>query len=353
MDVKIDVIMKYLFLTFCALFALEAFSQAPNFDWTKSFVANETDEPFSIISTSDGGYIIAGHSNSTISGDKSDGNILPILNQFQRFDIWIVKFNALGVKIWDKTIGGNYNEFEPQIIASSDNGFVLVCHSYSHISGQKTANNVGGADFWVIKYDESGTKVWDKTFGATGTELSPKIVSTNDGFLICGQSNSNASGSKSNNSYNNSNDIWLIKIGNNGQKIWDKTFGGFSNEIKPIISINNIGEIILGASSNSNISGKKTENAIGGFDIWVMKLSPTGDLIWDKTMGTEDDEYLGGVTIDSDNNIILVASSGAQGYSHTTILIKKWVQLGKYYGSEKFIKQHIFLKLLEIKMVDI
>jgi hypothetical protein len=63
--------MKYLFLTFCTLFALEAFGQAPNFNWTKSFVANETDEPFSIISTSDGGYIIASHSNSTISGDKS------------------------------------------------------------------------------------------------------------------------------------------------------------------------------------------------------------------------------------------------------------------------------------------
>lgn len=92
-------------------------------------------------------------------------------------------------------------------------------------------------------------------------------------------SNSNASGNKSSDSYNNSNDIWLIKIGNNGQKIWDKTFGGIGNETKPIISINNIGEIILGALSNENIYGNKTENAIGEYDFLSMNLYYTGVII--------------------------------------------------------------------------
>ncbi len=341
--------MKYKIILFLLCKLSVSTAQVPTPEWSKNFIADEYDECFSVIATNDGGFIAAGHSNSPASGDKSQGNTLPIIYQNSRYDIWIIKFNALGEKVWDKTIGGNNNEFEPKIIQTNDNGFLIACISYSHISGQKTSNNVGGSDFWILKYDENGNKLWDKTIGATGTDFYPQIVQTNDGYLICGQSNSNASGSKSSNSYNNSNDIWLIKINSNGIRQWDKTIGGIGNETKPAISVNNLGEIILGASSNSNISGNKTENAIGGLDIWVMKLSAAGIMIWEKTIGTEDDEYLGGVIVDSENNIVLVASSGASGYSHNTILIKKMNTIGQVIWEREINKPTYFPKIIENK----
>ena len=154
--------------------------------------------------TSDGGYLFFGNSESPASGDKSQGN--------QGIDYWVVKVDANGNKIWDKTFGGSGDEYGKTLLPTNDSGYLLIGHSNSGISGNKTQASKGGYDFWVVKIDANGTKVWDKPYGGTGNEYAGSAMSMNDGsYLLAGYSSSGASGDKTQGSLG-SNDYWVIKI---------------------------------------------------------------------------------------------------------------------------------------------
>ncbi|MBK9508707.1 MAG: LamG domain-containing protein [Cytophagaceae bacterium] len=154
------------------------YNGGPDYDYAKS-----------ILQTSDGGFVIAGWSRSGISVDKSEASTT--------FDYWIVKLNAQGQKIWDKTIGGNSEDIAESIIQTSDGGFVVAGISYSNSSGDKSEISRGGFDYWIVKLNAQGQKIWDKTIGGDSDEQAKSIIQTSDGGLVIfGYTRSSASGDK-------------------------------------------------------------------------------------------------------------------------------------------------------------
>src|SRR5690606_29481094 len=133
-------------------------AQAPDKDWDKTFGGISNENLYSTIQTSDGGYLLAGYSDSSNSGDKSE-------NSKGGNDYWIIKTDASGNKQWDKTIGGSSYDILCSAIQTSDGGYLLAGYSASSISGDKSENSKGGFDYWIVKMDASGNKQWDKTFG--------------------------------------------------------------------------------------------------------------------------------------------------------------------------------------------
>src|SRR4051812_17749368 len=132
-------------------------------------------------------------------------------------------------KQWDKTFGGISIDWLSSMAPTPDGGYLLGGYSESEIGVDKTAPNKGGSDFWVVKTDKDGKKQWDKTFGGnSGDALYSMIATVDGGSLLGGSSGSGIGGDKSepNRGTDNSADYWIVKIDKNGNKLWDKTYGG-------------------------------------------------------------------------------------------------------------------------------
>lgn len=208
-------------------------------------------------------------------------------------------------------------------------GFLLGGIGYPGVSGDKTQNGISESDYWVVKIDSIGNKIWDKSFGGAGYDnLSTMAVDYDGGYLIGGSSESPISGQKSE-TYRGDYDWWILKIDKNGNKIWDKTLGG--NRKDGLISINHISNtyppryLFMGTSS-SGVSGENTSSP-GGSSLWVVKdyfwvvkTNSLGGRIWDKSFGGSGGESLRTVTPFEDGAYILGGSStsGFSGYKTET-----------------------------------
>jgi len=263
---------------------------------------------FKLLLTKDGGFIAAGTSDSPAGGDKSGYR--------GSYDFWIVKYNSSGDILWDKVIGANESDELVDMHQTTDSGYIMLGPSWSGISGDKTENSRGlpYADYWVVKMDKNRNIQWNKTLGGSVTDIPTTIRQTLDGgYIIGGWSLSNISGDKTENSKGGS-DLWIIKINAQGNIQWQKTIGGggndgtylYGDDYSPVIVLpQSDGSYLIGSTSDSNISGDKTQNSKGSTDYWLVKLNSQGNVLWDKTIGGSSDEQLRTLNLTKDGGYII------------------------------------------------
>jgi hypothetical protein len=266
--------------------------------WSSFFYAQDDEwsfenEPYSVTATADGGAIIIGISDAGLVGDKTEDS--RGLN-----DIWVVKTDAQGSLEWDKTLGGSSND---QVVSHTSGvevnggGFMILGKSDSGLNGDKSQASFGGTDFWLIKLDGDGNKVWDKAFGGTGSDTPVSLLSLPDGnFLMAGYTTSSASGNLTSTNKGAS-DVCLIKIDVDGNKIWEKSFGGSGSDALNAICILPDGGFVFAADTTSPLGGDLSSNLINAgnaSDLWVVRLDAEGNKMWDQRFGDEsqyDDHY--------------------------------------------------------------
>ncbi|QMU29525.1 T9SS type A sorting domain-containing protein [Adhaeribacter radiodurans] len=272
-------------------------------EWDKSFGGNQDEILQFVQQTTDGGYILGGHSKSGISGDKTEG-------AFGNYDFWVIKVDAQGNKQWDKTYGGDKDERLVELQQTQDGGYILGGHSSSGVSGSKTEPSRGGTDYWVVKLQADGTKVWDKTIGSKSSENLQAILQTRDGgYLLGGSSSGVISGDKTEERHDRYSDYWVVKLNAGGQKIWDKTIGGnLSDYLFSLLQLPD-GGYLLGGHSSSDKSHEKTEDHKGFSDYWIVKLNPDGSKGWDKTVGGKHIDELASMKLTKDGGILLGGTS--------------------------------------------
>ncbi|MEO6442304.1 MAG: T9SS type A sorting domain-containing protein [Chitinophagales bacterium] len=289
--------------------AISSFAQTlPTKEWDKSFGALMHDEMFSIIQTNDGGYLLGGDSDSPLGGDKSQGT--------QGFtDFWIVKTDALGNKLWDKRFGGNQKEELYGLLQTSDNGYLLGGGSFSDISGDKTQASRGGRDYWIVKVDVNGNKLWDKRFGGPDDDELRSMAATSDGgFILGGQSLSDTGSEKSEDNHGEY-DVWIVKINANGNFQWDASYGGTDDDRLNAIQQTNDGGYIMGSWTISPPSFDVTQAGKGSTDMWLVRADANGVKMWDSRFGGDSNEYLYALDKTSDGGFILggYTQSGQNG----------------------------------------
>ena len=265
-----------------------------NKKWDKTYGGSNNDSIFSIQQTSDGGYILAGYTESN-DGDISDGN-----NGSQ--DCWIIKLNAIGNKVWDKTYGGSRWDEAASIQQTSDGGYIFSA-SISSTDGDVNSDCFGYscADVWVVKLNSVGDKVWDKVYGDDfPTDYARMIQKTLDGgyVLIFTSYTSNGQGFSS-----------VIKLNNSGNEEWSNTeFGPFSydyNSPRIIHQTKDGGYLIGGHTQNTSIVDLNRD--------WLTKLDSLGNKSWHK-------DFVGR------NNINSIKQTADGGY---VVGSRKWlVKLG-------------------------
>ncbi|WPO83394.1 hypothetical protein SD427_03370 [Chryseobacterium sp. JJR-5R] len=253
-------------------FWIVKFSSHGSIEWKKTFGGSDNDAVGNIIQTADGGYAVTGSTQSN-DGDVS-GNHGTATN-----DIWVIKLSSTGTLQWQKTFGGTNNDYGKVIIQTSDGGYILGGETNS-INGDVTGFQ-GNFDFWVVKISSTGVLQWQKTLGGTGTEYLYSLIQTSEGgYIMTGQASSN-NGDVSGN--HGAVDLWVAKISSTGTLQWQKTFGGTNSEYgQVIIQTSDGGYTIAGytQSNDGDVSGNH-----GGTDYWVIKLNSAGTLQWQKAFG--------------------------------------------------------------------
>lgn len=216
----------------------------------KTFGGSNNDSGRDFEFTPDGGYIIAGQTLSSGAGWN---------------DIYLVKTDASGNKVWEKTLGGSGDDYAYSIIKAHDGGYI--------IGGSTRSAGAGSDDFYLVKINESGDKVWDKTFGGSGVDFGREVAHTNDGgYIFIGYTQ------VSGNNY----DMMVVKTGSDGSEKWRKTYGGgqFENGYS-VKATDDGGYILLGTTySYGNGSG----------DAWLVKINGSGTIEWNKWFGGTSEE---------------------------------------------------------------
>lgn len=262
---------------------------AGNKQWERTFGGDNWDWLFSVQQTRDGGYILGGYSESRVSGDRTAPVHIGLVG-LPSSDYWLVKIDAQGNKQWDQSLGGNDTELFTALQQTQDGGYIVGGKSYSGASGDRTQVSRGGADYWVVKLDDQGTKQWDRAYGGDWEDALESLQQTADGeYILGGTSSSGVSGDRTQPSHG-SGDFWLVKIDGQGAKQWDRAYGGSANDVMRSVQQTQDGGYILAGSSDSNISGDKTQNHYGNnsgynYDFWLVKTTATGALQWEKTYG--------------------------------------------------------------------
>ncbi|WP_185273972.1 T9SS type A sorting domain-containing protein [Adhaeribacter swui] len=275
----------------------------------KSFGSQGIDRLVSIIASPDGSYLLGGSSTSNIGYEKSE-------NSKGNYDFWLVRtethaFPPATLEAWNFRFGGSSHDYLTTMLPTADGGYLLGGYSYSNQSGDKTQGSRGKSDYWVVKTDPAGKKLWDKRYGGSGEDYLKSVVSTQDGgYLLGGSSESGLGGDKTQAS-NGSRDYWIIKINSSGQKEWDQSYGGQGVEdFKKIISLGNDNTYLLAGYSESAVSGDKTQGTRGGKDYWIIKIQGiNGAKYWDKRFGGSGDDYLEDVLVLGNRDLLLGGTS--------------------------------------------
>jgi len=271
-----------------------------NIVWQRTIGGNKMDFLQDMILTSDSCILLFGGSVSDSSGEKSS-------NGYGNGDYWLVKISNNGTFLWDLDIGGSEFDEGVAVIELSDGTLLLGGSSMSDSSGLRTQFLRGFKDIWLVRIDQQGNLLWDRAFGGNGFESMLGMTLLNDTLVIMtGMSNSTASFEKTSNGYGNW-DIWVVCADLNGDLIWETTLGGSMDDRGfPLVTGDYI--YIVG-SSDSDISGTKSENSKGGSDIWITKLNQTGNIVWDKTYGGNASDGASAAIVATNGNMIITGNS--------------------------------------------
>ena len=222
-------------------------------------------------------------------------------------DIWITKIAPNGSLQWENTYGGLGSEKASNIVATNDGGYVVAGNSTSS-TGDLTTNH-GLNDCWIFKIDAQGIIQWQKSHGGSGNDYAYSIKNTSDGGFIVSGDTYSFNGDVTGNHGNN--DFWVLKLNPSGDLQWQKTLGGYSSDMPfDIIQANDGGYTVVGKTFS--MDGDIT-NSNGGNAAWIVKLDSGGILQWQKTFGGSADDHFTSVQQNQNGYLLTGVSRSSNG----------------------------------------
>ncbi len=272
-------------------------------EWSRTYGGGANDYATSIVPIPGGGYIASGQSASSgqggfdawvfrlddsgnliwgktfgtsVADDNATGLVLTsgngcvvagsTYNAGRQFDAWIFELDASGNLLWQQTYGGADSEYANSVAAVPGGGYIIAGTTRSFGSGQD--------DIWIVRIDNTGNLLWQKTYGGIEIDQGSRIALTSDGgFIVTGMTGSFGAGG---------NDAWILKLNSTGGIDWQTACGGAGTDWTVDIAENTDGYIAAGYSSSFGS---------GVSDAWVLKLDLTGHVVWQKAYGGTNNDY--------------------------------------------------------------
>jgi hypothetical protein len=314
---------KLLTLVFFCFQANAFFSQSLNIEWQKCLGGNYEDSTLlndsityystgidvlqKIRKTTDNGYIVVGTTGS---------NNYDVIGNHGLNDIWVVKLNNSGAIEWQKCYGGSFNDYGNDIQQTSDGGYIVCGSTNSNdgdvvgFHGNPTYANYNYNDFFILKITNTGSIQWKKSLGGNGDEKAFSVTQSNDGgFIISGYTNTNNNGDVSgynpNNLSSSSTDAWVVKLNSSGNFVWKKCFGDNEDDELTNIKELNDGSLLFAGTTESYIGNGNH----GSTDFWLVKTDANGVVQWQKLFGGSGRDIFKSLEVTSDQGFILTGET--------------------------------------------
>jgi hypothetical protein len=282
--------------------------------WQKCLGGTDSENAYTIRATNDGGYIVAGNGeshNGDVTGHHGNG------------DAWLVKLNSAGGIQWQKCLGGSKFDIAYALQTTNDGGYIVAGETAS--SDGDVSGDHGGVDAWIVKLNSTGGIQWQKCIGGSDWDEAFAIQTTNDGGYIMAGGTYSTNGDASGN--HGSEDVWVVKLSNAGDIQWQKCLGGSAKDVAKSIHLTNDGGYVLTGSTSSSdgdVSGNHGNN-----DVWTVKLDSLGEIQWQKSAGGSDDDIAYSVQTTSDGGYITAgytysnADDGSGNHGKTDAMMVK------------------------------
>ncbi len=222
--------------------------------WTTAFGGTSMDGAHFVREVADGGFVIAGYTESFGGGGKN---------------VYLIKTDTLGIAEWTRTYSTPLMDVAYAFCETPDQGYMFVGYNNGPSGWTK-------GDLWILKTDGQLDTLWTKTYGGGGEDYGITIQPAPDsGYIICGTTSSFGSGGK---------DAWLVRIDEQGDTLWTKTYGGTLEDVAYGVNVTSDGGYIL--SGYINGSGAWTAG-----DVWLLRTDAQGDTLWTRVYGGTSEEF--------------------------------------------------------------
>ena len=240
----------------------------------RCFGGGMEDYAYAVHRASDGGYVMAGKTESYGAGES---------------DVWLIKIDTQGDMVWDQTFGGDSADIGYDMQTTSDGGFIIV--------GSTRSSGGGSRDVYLVKADSLGAEEWSMTFGGSKDDIGYGVQQTSDeGYILAGYTESYGAGKK---------DLWLIKTDSLGAQEWERSFGGSEDDIGK--------SLVISEDGGYAIAGRTESAGAGMQDLWLIKTNPEGGEEWSRVLGGSEDDFGESVAITSDGGYLITGGTCSYG----------------------------------------
>ncbi|QIY92398.1 T9SS type A sorting domain-containing protein [Chryseobacterium gallinarum] len=344
--------------TLCIIFS----ASAQEVVWQKDIKSSTQDFLSQVTTTIDQQYLITG--SSIQAGIRKQGTGIAA-SQNNGYDFHLVKLNQQGDQVWEKYFSGQNHDYLSATVTTQDGGFLLAGTSYSGKGLDKKDDSKGGSDIWLVRINEFGDELWQKTLGSSSDEEARAVIQTTDsGFFVAGnvQNSSKGYGSK---------DVWIVRFDKEGKELSQLILGGKGlDEVEKMIPTKD-GGALLGIYSRSgavNMSNSqsttntpdlpsktasstaisqlpKASSNFGEGDYWIIKLDKNGKVEWEKNYGGKGDDHIRTLALTS-NGYLIGGESRSERSGNKTVGIEEgtdlWLISLNERGNEQWQKSYNF-----------
>ncbi|WP_042722394.1 T9SS type A sorting domain-containing protein [Flavobacterium sp. B17] len=311
--------------------------------WQKDIQSSTQDFLSQITTTIDGQYLITGSSIRSRTSGTTPSRASGAVQQNNGYDFHLVKLNQQGEEVWEKYFSGQNHDFLSATIATQEGGFLIAGTSFSSKGLDKKEDSKGGSDIWLIRINEFGDELWQKTIGGASDEEARAVIQTTDmGFFVAGNTTTSSlpfdstqgslrepqgtsgtqgtQGTTGTRGYG-SKDVLVVRLDKNGKELSQLILGGKGlDEVEKMIPTKDGGALLgvysrssevkagsakMEAGSSKTINYQpKTSNNFGEGDYWIIKLSKEGKVEWEKNFGGKGDDHLRTLALTSTGYLI-------------------------------------------------
>lgn len=278
--------MRRLMLVLALLAPLTAGAQIT---FERTYGGSDYEEGQSVAQTEDGGYVIVGYTQSYGQGER---------------DFYLVRTDHYGDTLWTRTYGGSEYDEASAVALTEDGGYIIV--------GYTTSFGVNGREVYLVKTDASGDTLWTRLKGGWADDQGRSVIKTSDGgYVIAGFTDSYGAGQT---------DVYLVKTDNLGHTVWERTYGGASDDYGRSVLQTSDGGYVIGGSTGSY--------GAGSFDFYLVKTNAGGDTLWTRTYGGLDGDWGSSVALTEDGGYLVTGQTFSFGAGNNDMYLVKTDGLG-------------------------
>jgi len=257
--------------------------------WTRTYGGSNEDVAFSVLVAADSGFVVCGFTRSSGAGER---------------DVWLIRTDAAGDTLWTRTYGGAETDYGQSVVPTADGGYFIAGYTYSYGAVQ--------SDFLLVKLDASGDTTWTRTYGGAGFDEGFSAVQADGGgYVVAGFTASFGAGSQ---------DVWLIRTDADGDTLWTRTYGGTDADRGLAVA--------RAAGGGYVVAGYTRSYGAGDRDLWLIRTDPSGSPVWDRTFGGTVSDRGFSVALTADDGYIIGGETFSFGAGQNDFWLIKTDSLG-------------------------